>query len=94
MKTLTQVSYPRSLFHTSATATVDCLSGYASKLDVLALVRVDWKTKGYTITDDRTLDTDRGVLAGETTDGYKLDIETGTPDGFAVIINSPCFERP
>ena len=63
-------------------------------LDVLARVRADGKTKGYTITDDRTASTDRGVLSGEAADGYKLDVETATPDGFAVFINSPCYERP
>jgi hypothetical protein len=63
-------------------------------LNVLARVRTDWKNKGYTITDDRTVSADRGILSGETADGYKLDIETATPDGFAVFINSPCYERP
>ncbi|WP_043510855.1 MULTISPECIES: hypothetical protein [unclassified Actinoplanes] len=63
-------------------------------LDILAKVRTDWTSKGYTITDDRTVAADRGVLAAKTKDGYNLDIETATPDGFAIIIHSPCFERP
>ncbi|BCY13215.1 hypothetical protein L3i22_083030 [Actinoplanes sp. L3-i22] len=65
-----------------------------TQLDVLSRVRTDWKDKGYTVTDDRTVAADQGVLSGETRDGYNLDIETASPDGFAVIINSPCFERP
>jgi hypothetical protein len=63
-------------------------------LDVIARVRDDWKAKGYTITDDRTVAADRGVAAARTPDGYKLDIETGDPRGFAVFVDSPCYERP
>ncbi|KUL31526.1 hypothetical protein ADL15_21905 [Actinoplanes awajinensis subsp. mycoplanecinus] len=63
-------------------------------LDVIARIRADWKTKGYTITDDRTVAADRGVAAAKTPDGYKLDVETATPDGFAVFVDSPCYERP
>ncbi|BCY09474.1 hypothetical protein [Actinoplanes sp. L3-i22] len=63
-------------------------------LELISRVRADWTSKGYEITDDRTVDTDRGVLAAKTPDGYKLDIETGEPSGFAVFVDSPCFERP
>lgn len=63
-------------------------------LDVLSRVRSDWQSKGYTITDDRTVAADSGVLAAKTSDGYKLDIETGTAPGFAVFVDSPCYERP
>ncbi|WP_232539181.1 hypothetical protein [Actinoplanes sp. SE50] len=63
-------------------------------LDVIAKVRDDWKAKGYTITDDRTVAADRGVAAARTPDGYKLDIETGDPRGFAVFVDSPCYARP
>ncbi|BCY08900.1 hypothetical protein [Actinoplanes sp. L3-i22] len=60
----------------------------------LARVKADWVAKGYTITDDRTVGTDDGVVAAKTPDGYDLDIERAIPDGFAVLIHSPCFERP
>jgi hypothetical protein len=63
-------------------------------LDVISRVRADWKSKGYEITDDRTVDTDAGVLAAKTPDGYKVDIEVGVPRGFAVFVDSPCYERP
>jgi hypothetical protein len=29
-----------------------------------------------------------------TPDSYNLDIERGIPDGFAILIHSPCYERP
>ncbi|WP_285556122.1 hypothetical protein [Actinoplanes regularis] len=57
-------------------------------------VKADWKAKGYTITDDRTVGPDDGVVAARTPDGYDLDIERAIPDGFAILIHSPCFERP
>ncbi|KUL25856.1 hypothetical protein [Actinoplanes awajinensis] len=63
-------------------------------LAVIDRIRTDWKANGYTITDDRTVGADNAVLAAETPDGYKLDIENASPDGFAVIINSPCYGRP
>ncbi|MFI1995055.1 hypothetical protein [Actinoplanes sp. NPDC020271] len=63
-------------------------------LAVIRKVHEDWKSKGYTITDDRTVGTDDGVVAAKTPDGYKLDIEKANPDGFAVFVYSPCYERP
>ncbi|WP_311775307.1 hypothetical protein [Actinoplanes octamycinicus] len=63
-------------------------------LDVIARIRADWKAKGYTITDDRTVGPDDGVVAAKTPDGYQLDIERGEPKGFAVFVDSPCYERP
>jgi hypothetical protein len=63
-------------------------------LDVIARILADWKTRGYMITDDRTVAADRGVAAAKTPDGYKLDVETATPNGLAVFVDSPCYERP
>jgi hypothetical protein len=57
-------------------------------------VKAEWKAKGYTITDDRTVGPDDGVVAAKTPDGFDLDIERGVPDGFAILIHSPCYERP
>ncbi|GAA1650382.1 hypothetical protein [Actinoplanes couchii] len=52
------------------------------------------QTKGYTITDDRETGRDAGVLAAKTSDGFALDLESTSGQGFAVIIHSACFERP
>ncbi|WP_083449347.1 hypothetical protein [Actinoplanes rectilineatus] len=63
-------------------------------LQMLERLRADWVAKGYTLTDDRTVGADRGVLTATSTDGFNLDMETASPDGFAVFVHSPCFERP
>ncbi|WP_203824816.1 hypothetical protein [Actinoplanes palleronii] len=60
----------------------------------LGKVKAEWKAKGYTITDDRTVGPDDGVVAAKTPDGYDLDIERALPDGFVILIHSPCYERP
>ncbi|GAA4609910.1 hypothetical protein GCM10023107_94100 [Actinoplanes octamycinicus] len=57
-------------------------------------VKADWTAKGYTITDDRKVGPDDGVVAAKTPDGFNLDIERAIPDGFAILIHSPCYERP
>ena len=62
--------------------------------DTIAKVRADWQTKGYTITNDRETGTDGGVLTAKTADGFSVDVESTTGTGLAVIIHSPCFQRP
>ena len=62
--------------------------------DTLAKVRADWQAKGYTITDDRETGADGGVLTATTADGFSVDLESTTGTGLAVIIHSPCFQRP
>ncbi|GAA4609914.1 hypothetical protein BJY16_007577 [Actinoplanes octamycinicus] len=57
-------------------------------------VKADWTAKGYTITDDRTVGPDDGVVAAKTPDGFNLDIERANPSGFVILIHSPCYERP
>ncbi len=58
-------------------------------------VRDAWKANGYTITDDRTIKTNDGVLAAKTPDGVDIDIETTRPPtAVALLIHSPCFKSP
>ncbi|MBW6433393.1 hypothetical protein KZ829_06500 [Actinoplanes hulinensis] len=62
--------------------------------DGIARVRADWQAQGYTITDDRDLEPNRGIIEAKTPDGFSLSVESPAAEGFAVFVFSPCFTRP
>ena len=58
-------------------------------------VRDAWKANSYTITDDRAIQTNDGVLTAKTPEGVAIDLETTRPPtAVALIIHSPCFKSP
>ncbi|WP_043510849.1 MULTISPECIES: hypothetical protein [unclassified Actinoplanes] len=60
----------------------------------LGKIKAEWKAKNFRITDDRTVGPDDGLVAAETPDGYKLEVDRAIPDGFVILIHSPCYEKP
>ncbi|WP_231956867.1 MULTISPECIES: hypothetical protein [unclassified Actinoplanes] len=60
----------------------------------LARIKAGWQAKSYRITDDRTVGPDDGLVAAETPDGYRLEVDRAIPDGLVVLIHSPCYAKP
>ncbi|MBO3741500.1 hypothetical protein [Actinoplanes flavus] len=83
----------RSVYAIQGVYNIDAPDGEQPRA-VITRVRTDWTAKGYTITDDRELGTYDAVLTAKTPDGYSLDLETVSPEAFAMILHSPCFRRP
>jgi len=63
-------------------------------IETLARVRDEWRAKGWTITDDRTLpDGVTGILAAKTnSDDYSVRlVSTEPPTALALLIHSTCY---
>jgi hypothetical protein len=66
------------------------------QLSTLAQLREQWKVKGWEITTDETIATNRGKLAATTgEDGFDLTLTTAkTPQWLGILIHSPCYKSP
>jgi hypothetical protein len=66
------------------------------QLPTLAQLREQWKAKGWKITTDETIATNRGKLSATTgEDGYTLTLTTAkTPQWLGILIHSPCYKSP
>jgi glutamine cyclotransferase len=66
------------------------------QLPTLAQLREQWKAKGWQITEDETIATNRGKLAATTGEnGFTLTLTTAkTPEWLGILIHSPCYRSP
>jgi hypothetical protein len=64
-------------------------------IDTISRLRDMWKANGYSITDDRTVGGNRGVIAAKTGDGFSFTVQSTTPPTMvAVLVHSPCYKSP
>ncbi len=67
----------------------------AKQLSTIARVREAWQANGYEITEDRTINQERGILRATSEDGFQLRImSTPTPTSVGILIHSPCYRSP